>query len=299
MTSDSAPPPPPGSGGPHAEGGSAFEPHAEALRDLVLEKLTEKASRYDRSEAKGRLKAEALDSIAERIDRLQLWTRVPPPGRKPRLSRDELATAAVRIADAEGLEALSMRRLATDLGVGTMTLYHYVQTKDEVLALALDTVMGEVVLPPDEPLPEDWREAMTVLARRSRDALRRHPWMVELHGSAPYGPSSVRHFDQSLAAVRNLDAPLEAKLDVVTTVDEFVFGYCQAERTGIIQDRTPELVDYIGVLLETGAYPELEDLVAEHGLEHLWDRLRANSTDEQRFDRNLARLLEGLAVTLA
>lgn len=225
------------------------------------------------------------------------WARVPPPARKPKVSRRDLASAAVRMADADGLEALSMRRLARELGVGTMTLYHYVTTKNEVLALALDTAMGEIVLSPGE-IPDDWRGAMTVIARRTRDVYRRHPWMVDLHGSVPYGPSTVLHYDQSLQAVRDLDVPFEAKLDVVSTTDEFVFGFCLAERSGLIQARTPQLVEYLTVLFETGAYPELSRLTGEQGLEHVLDALRAHDRDDSRFDRNLARLLDGLEASL-
>ena len=64
----------------------------------------------------------------------------------------------MRIADAEGFDALSMRRLAAELDAGTMTLYHYVRTKDELLTLVVDAVMGEVVVPADERLPDDWRD---------------------------------------------------------------------------------------------------------------------------------------------
>src|SRR4029453_12428834 len=79
-----------------------------------------------------------------------------------RFSRRELAQTAIRLVDAEGLDALSMRRLAAELGAGTMTLYHYVRTKDELLTLIFDEVMKEVVV--HEELPTDWREAITLIA---------------------------------------------------------------------------------------------------------------------------------------
>ena len=82
-----------------------------------------------------------------------------------------IASAAVRIADNEGLDALSMRRLASELGSGTMTLYHYVWTKDELFALVVDAVMGEVAFPKSTALPTEWRDAITLIACRSRDAL--------------------------------------------------------------------------------------------------------------------------------
>ena len=91
-----------------------------------------------------------------RLANFDIWTRPEPGSRKPRFSRDDIAQAALRIADTEGFDALSMRRLAAELDAGTMTLYHYVQTKDELLTLVNDAVMGELLIPADE-LPTDWR----------------------------------------------------------------------------------------------------------------------------------------------
>lgn len=292
-----------GVGGPEGEDRSDqwydARHHGEALRELVLEKLAQKASRYDRSSAKGRLKAEAIDHVAEHVGSIDLWTKVPPTGRKPRLSRDDLVGAALRIADAEGLAALSMRRLATELGVGTMTLYHYVRTKDELLGVATDSVMAELVLPPDEPLPDDWRAAITVIARRTRDALRRHPWILEIADAPPMGPSSVRHVDQTLQALAPLECSLVDKLDVVALIDEYVFGYCFAERDRSTATDEPAFTDYVAILLETGAYPELGRLAAAMGASGLWDAVAQVSADPDRFERNLTRLLDGVAAHLA
>ena len=151
-----------------------------ARREVVAEKVAEKARRRTRrrqgrrggsaradGRAKAALKAEALDRVAEHLGALDVWTRVEPAARRPRFTRDEIAATAMRIADAEGFDAVSMRRIATELDAGTMTLYHYVRTKDELLTLVVDAVMGEVVLPADEPMPER-------LARRAHAARRAH-----------------------------------------------------------------------------------------------------------------------------
>ena len=118
----------------------------------------------------------------------------------------------MRIADAEGFAAVSMRRIATELDAGTMTLYHYVRTKDELLTLVVDAVMGEVVIPATEPIPTDWRAALTMVAERTRAALERHPWILDITDDPAVGPNSVRHFDQSLQAVASLNLPLTDKL---------------------------------------------------------------------------------------
>jgi AcrR family transcriptional regulator len=273
----------------------------EALRELVLEKLTAKAAKYDRSTAKGRLKAEAIDALAEELSTLNVWTRVPPSGRRPKLSREDIAATALRLADAEGISALSMRRLATELDMGTMSLYHYVRTKDELLTLVADAVMAEVVVPPGTSLPRDWRDALTLIAKRSRAAFRRHPWTLDINDDPPLGPNSVRHFDQTLEAVASLELTLAEKLDIVALVDEYVFGYSLLQRNnrkGDEIDDAASMIDYISVLIDTGAYPQLEALTSHTDLTTVWGEIHRSLRDERRFERNLSRLLDGIEASL-
>ena len=122
--------------------------------DKVTKKLAAHADKHQKAAAKLARHAEALEKASDQLARasdqlnaLELWTRKSPSPRKPRFTREELAAAAIRIADAEGFAAVSMRRIAADLDSGTMTLYHYVKTKDELLSLVVDEVMGEVVVP--------------------------------------------------------------------------------------------------------------------------------------------------------
>src|SRR6185436_15098966 len=100
-----------------------------------------------------------------RVD--SIWERPEPGARRPRYTREQIARTALAIADAEGFEAVSMRRVASELGAGTMTLYHYVRNKDELIELMDDAMMSELIVPDDE-MPSDWREALTAIARRSR-----------------------------------------------------------------------------------------------------------------------------------
>jgi len=273
----------------------------DELRQIVVdaapEKIALKAARQaERVKAKAARHAEQLDRLASHLEALDVWTRTEPHRRQPRLSREEIAATAVRIADIEGLEALSMRRLATELGAGTMTLYYYLRTKDELLALVTDAVMGELLLPPAETLSSDWRAAITTIARRSRDALRRHQWMLDITDGPAVGPNSVRHFDQTMQAVAALDVDFAAKLDVVTAVDEYVFGFCLHERTAFHEDAaTGEAMRaYVNELVATGEYPELTRLVEREGIAELWSQILSHAHDPQRFDRTLARLLDGI-----
>ena len=272
----------------------------EKVNQAVADKLNEQVARHEQMAAKAAKRAAALDHLASHLGALEVWMRSEPRGRRPRFTRDDLAAAAVHIADTEGFGGLSMRRLAAELDAGTMTLYHYVRTKDELLTLVTDAVMGEVVVPPDEPLPDDWRAAVTVLANRSRAALQRHPWILDIADDPPIGPNSVRHFDQTLEAVSSLDVDLNTKLDIVSAVDEYVFGFCMMERNNL--QGAPEadefMVDYVGGLLSTGTYPQLAKMAEEIGLAEGWARIEAHFRDPDRFDRNLARLLAGVEQAL-
>lgn len=164
------------------------------------------------------------------IARGSVWTRPEPTARRPRFSREQIASIALAIADAEGFAAVSMRRIAAELGSGTMSLYRYISTKAELAALMDDALVGETVVP-DEELPGDWRGALTVLAHRTRAVYLRHPWAAQsLQGEggatqgAPMGPNGLRHFEQSMAALAGAPFDSRGKLDLLTIVDDYVFG---------------------------------------------------------------------------
>jgi AcrR family transcriptional regulator len=225
------------------------------------------------------------------------WLRERPGSRKPRFSFDEIAAAAMRVVDTEGLDALSMRRLATELGAGTMTLYHYLQTKDELLSLLVDRVMGELVIADDE-FPDGWRAGLTALAYRTRDVMTRHPWVFDISVDPGTGPNGVRHFDQSLQALSTLDLSLTDKLDILAAVDEYTFGHClhrRGDADALASDAEWQaMTDYFIGLVEQGGFPQLAALVEEHGVDGLSELLRDFEQDDSRFDRNLQRILDGI-----
>jgi AcrR family transcriptional regulator len=152
-----------------------------------------------------------------------LWgTTSPGPRRGPRpaLTVPEVVRAAVAIADREGLEALTMRRLARELGVGPMALYTYVPGKAELLDLMLDAVYLEM---PRNALPGDWRERLTAVARDNRALFEAHPWAATLSSSRPpLGPGLMAKYEHELAALADsglddvqTDAALTFLLDFV------------------------------------------------------------------------------------
>lgn len=143
--------------------------------------------------------------------------------------RREIAGAAIEIADEQGIEAVSMRNIAARLGVGTMTLYTWVESKDDLIA-AMSNALAEQMLVP-EPMPDDWREALTLIATATRDLFESHPWM--LAGNRPpgrIGANMLRHVDQSLRAVRGLDLDWELRASVLQAVDHYALGYAAANR---------------------------------------------------------------------
>lgn len=231
-----------------------------------------------------------------------IWMRPEPGLRRARLNREEIARAALRIADAEGIEALSMRRVAGDLGVGTMSLYYYVQTKAELLDLMHDEMMGEVVISEDE-LPDDWRGALEAIAHRALAAIQRHPWAI---GAPPTvsGPNGMRHFEQSLAAVAALDASERTRFEIIFIVDEYVFGYAlrEAEEMREADERDESKLDalmaYFETQLATGQFPHIEGLREGTDARTSFERIEGLMRDPGRFDRGLKRLLDGIALEL-
>ncbi|MFI6688257.1 TetR/AcrR family transcriptional regulator [Streptomyces sp. NPDC050485] len=130
-----------------------------------------------------------------------VWTRPRRVRREqPALSRDQIVAEAIRLLDAEGIEALSMRRLGARLNAGATSLYSHVASKDELIELVVDEVYGEMVVPDAEE--EGWRSAAASSAQSLRAAILRHPWLVSVLGRAGFsslGPNMMRNTDRMLA----------------------------------------------------------------------------------------------------
>ncbi len=280
--------------GSEQRGSQAAAQKAARKVEQVAERL---GAKVDQASAELARKSALLEDLTARIAAHDVWTRPEPGARRTKFTRDEIAAAAVKIADEEGFDALSMRRLAAELDAGTMTLYHYVRTKDELLALVNDSVMGELIVP-DGELPTDWREAISLIAHRSRDVVRRHPWTLDIrHDPAP-GPNGFRHFDQSMQAVMPLDTSLAKRFDLIAAVDEYVFGFCMNERNNFMDDPSmdSDVKDYMSGLIDSGDYPTLAGIGAEYGIDEAFDELARQARDPERFTRNLNRLLDGFAL---
>lgn len=140
------------------------------------------------------------------------------------LRRADVIAAALEIADDEGLEAVSIRRVAAALGVRPMTLYSHIASKDDLVALMLHEMSGQLLVP--EPLPDDWREALRLIARRAYDAYLQHPWALQAFGRGTrVGPNMLRRAEQSAAAVAGLELhPADAWI-ALSILHEWTMGH--------------------------------------------------------------------------
>ncbi|MFF7393794.1 TetR/AcrR family transcriptional regulator [Streptomyces scabiei] len=195
-----------------------------------------------------------------------IWARPERTGRGPRpaFSRADIAVAAVRLADAGGLDVVSMRHVAAELGCGTMSLYNYVPRKEDLYELMVDVVAGEHEL--WEP-GGDWRADLRRVAHQTRDLLRRHPWMPRLM-SPVYGfsPNSLRYLEHCMACMDPLDAPYGTKMQLLGMLNGCVTMYATnelatAERVRSLpwsEEQENEIrIAYLGGQIASGAYPRL------------------------------------------
>lgn len=160
-----------------------------------------------------------------------LWGAAEPGrrGPKPRYSVDEVVTAAVAVADAEGLQAISVRRIAVELGVSAMSIYTYVPSKAELVELMFDRVLGETAeLSPDAT---GWREALTEVACERWRLSERHPWMLDLAmHRPPLGPNLMRRHEAALRILDGTGLDDMTKDLVIDVLHHFLLGALQQAR---------------------------------------------------------------------
>jgi len=218
-----------------------------------------------------------------------VWLDPLPPA-SPGLGREVLVRSAVALLDADGLERLSMRRVAADLGVTVGALYWYVATKDELLELALDDVLGEAPSPAGSG---EWRGALGAHAKRLRELLLRHPWALPLMSRLPnIGPNAVALSDAALGIAAGAGFPDPPA--VVTALHDQVVGAALAQ-AGLRHSRSISGDDdRLAVYLASTA--ELHPAAASAMRAGAADDVAARS--DRRFGFALDCLLDGLAARL-
>lgn len=221
------------------------------------------------------------------------------PGRRPGYSREQITRTAVRIADAEGVEAATMRRIAGDLGTGAMSLYRYVPRRDDLFDLMIDLAMSEVELP-DGP-SGDWRGDLALLARQIRATGLRHPWLIELLTSRPtLGPHLLRAHEYALGALDELGLDIDDITGFVGMLNDYVhsairreIGWLEeARRTGLDPERWKRdyMGPYVRQVVESGAFPLFRRSVFDSRTAHL--------SPEERFRHGLDRILDAIAALI-
>jgi AcrR family transcriptional regulator len=206
---------------------------------------------------------------------------------------------AIKIADVEGLEALSMRRVAKDLGAGTMSLYRYVPSKDDLLELMIDAVIGEFI-PEQGELTGQWRPDLRLLAHYHRRGLRRHPWMTARPLVAqPLGPNALRLAEVALGAVEGLGLNIDEMMSVTGMVISYVNGFVPSELAAAEARRRTGLTDeqlmvanapYVRSIIKTGRFPLIERVIIDARQPHM--------DPDERFEYGLDRILDGIAGSL-
>ena len=220
-----------------------------------------------------------------------------PPA--PQLSTAKVVTTAIAMADAEGIEAISMRRIAAELGASTMSLYKYVESKDGLILLMIDAALGEDSFPP--PSDADWRADLEVSARLQWAGFLRHPWLAGVMSiSRPQlVPNGFRYTEWGLRALAPLGLSMESMMHICVIVFSHVKGLAidiaseaeQQQDTGLTAD------EYM-----TTRSTDIEAMVSPVDLPLLASLVRSDDFDldlDALFEFGLQRLLDGIEVWLA
>ncbi|MFI6090490.1 TetR/AcrR family transcriptional regulator [Streptomyces sp. NPDC051218] len=218
-------------------------------------------------------------------------------GPTPVYSRAKITEAAVRIADAEGLETATMRRIAAELGAGAMSLYRYVPSREDLVALMADQVMGEIDV---TGMPSgDWRADLTRYAEGLRAMWKRHPWIAGVQQSLPsFGPNQLLLVER-LMGVLDAFVSIDENLGLVALLHSYVEGTVREEIGSAMEIRRSGLSEsewmarshpYVDRLVKSGEFPIFTKIVTEARQPHL--------SREDQFRNGLRRVLDCIAAAL-
>jgi AcrR family transcriptional regulator len=208
------------------------------------------------------------------------------------LTRERVLQAAVALADRGGIGSLSMRKLAQELGVEAMSLYHHVANKDDILDGLVDVVFGEIDLPSGG---DGWRAAMRQRAISVREALRRHPWAIGLMESRPTpGAANLRHHDAVLGVLRKAGFSVQLAAHAYSLLDSYIYGFAlqEANLPFHTPEETAEVARAIMAEFPAAEYPHLTEIATDHVLQPGYDY-----GNEYLFGLDL--ILDGLEQALA
>jgi AcrR family transcriptional regulator len=211
--------------------------------------------------------------------------------RRAPLSRDRLFSAAIAVADAGGIAALTIRSVAAELGVQPMSLYHHVANKEAIIDGIIDVVFSEIDLPPDDA---DWRSALRSRAHSARAVLRRHPWATPfMESRSRPGPATLRHHDAVLGTLRRGGFPIVLAGHAYSLLDCYIYGYALEESAlPFSPQNLDEAMAGFMAQFDADEYPHLVEFAMQRVLQPGYDY-----ADE--FDFGLELILDGLARRLS
>jgi AcrR family transcriptional regulator len=203
------------------------------------------------------------------------------------LSRERVLAAALIVADKGGIEFLSIRHIADELGAKPMALYNHISSKDDILDGIVDLVFNEITVPSDSA---DWMTAMRLRAHSARDALVRHPWAsVLMQSRTNPGPATLRHQNDVIGCLRTGGFTIHQAAHAFSVIDSYIYGFTQQQRN--LTYTTPEQATAVAgnILhqLPADKYPHLAAMIIEHALQPDYDYAA-------EFDFGLNLILDGL-----
>lgn len=207
------------------------------------------------------------------------------------VTRERALQVALHLADAGGLEQLTMRKIAEGLGVEAMSLYHHVPNKDAILDGLVDLVFEEMELP---PTTADWKSAMRARASSVRAVLLRHRWALRvLETRTAPGPATLTHHDAVIGYLRRAGFSIALTAHAYAVLDSYIFGFVNTELSLPFQstEETHEVAAAISSMFPPGDYPYLTELTVEHVL-------KPGYAFGNEFDYGLELILDGLQRSL-
>ena len=214
-------------------------------------------------------------------------TTTAPAQRRTPLARERVVRAALELADAHGIDALTMRRLGEELGVGPMALYRHAANKDDIIDAIVDLVFAEVTLPGSGG---DWKSAMRERAVSLHDVLLRHRWAVGLMESRRHpGPANLRHHDAVIGSLLAGGFSMAMAAHAYSVIDAYVYGFALT-KMNLPFETDEEVADVAEAMLTpyaTGAYPHLVAFITEHAMQSGYDH-------GNEFEYGLDLVLDGL-----
>ena len=221
----------------------------------------------------------------------------PDRGSASPLGRTQIVRAAIALIDEEGVDALSMRKLAARMGVGVMSLYWHVERKDDLLELIGDEIFGEMTLP-DAPTG-DWRADLSTVAYETRKIFFSHPWLLQTIGTLPhFGPNFLRHAEFSFGSLTQAGVDPVVMAAIVSTVDSYVFGsllsrIAEARSEASQSQPVEQVLEQFQATLARGQYPALQRMMS---LFESW--VDDDETADRNFRFGLDCLLDGIEARL-